>query len=391
MEEQIIVTLTTWAPRVYNLPRVIESILANTIVPDKIILNISREEFPDGFPNILPDAVEINFVSKNTKAWKKIIPTLKRFPKDCIICIDDDMIYPKNFIETLVKAHLRHPNNPISLVDVVRFGAHQHCGHGTLDKAEYYGEMLNQRIPEEYRSTDTWFNYWAQKSGHPVIWCGEELTTTSYNDVEPLSVAPKRDKQNMWDYCVNTFGPIRSSVTNIYYTVPFDTAKNIGKYYNDFAKVVPDDAYICFIDADTIFTTPDYGQLIAEVVNKHPQVDAFTCYTNRIGCSWQIAPGSDWENDDMKYHREFGKNLKEQYGTQCLDVTYNKCMSGHFMLIKKSTWKAMGGCSEFGMLGIDNEIHKKIRRIGGTIYLMQGLYVYHWYRGGDKTDKAHLL
>ena len=36
----------------------------------------------------------------------------------------------------------------------------------------------------------------------------------------------------------------------IYYTVPYDSNKNIGEYYNNFVDIVPNDNdYICFIDA----------------------------------------------------------------------------------------------------------------------------------------------
>lgn len=180
----------------------------------------------------------------------------------------------------------------------------------------------------------------------------------------------------------------------IYYTIPFDSGKNIGKYYNSIFEKLADDDWACFVDADTIFTTYDYGTLIENVIAKNPGVGAFTCYTNRVACQWQIAPGVDIKSNDMLYHREFGEKIKNQFGTSCLDVTNKprlEVMSGFFFMLKKSTWQKVGKFPEKGMLGIDNALHWNIQAAGEKLYLMQGLYLYHWYRNGNKNDKKHLL
>ena len=54
-------------------------------------------------------------------------------------------------------------------------------------------------------------------------------------------------------------------------------------YYNEFINLLPNDNdYAAFFDADTIVTTPDYGCLIDKVIKEHPDIDMFTCYTNRL-------------------------------------------------------------------------------------------------------------
>ena len=54
-----------------------------------------------------------------------------------------------------------------------------------------------------------------------------------------------------------------------------------------------------------------------------------------------------------------------------------------------------GGFNEKGMLGIDNEFYFKALSQNKLIYRMDGVYVYHWYRGGDFSrsieSKKHLL
>jgi hypothetical protein len=168
----------------------------------------------------------------------------------------------------------------------------------------------------------------------------------------------------------------------IYYTVPFDSTKNIGQYYNKFVDMVPlDNDYICFIDADTIFTTSDYGCVIESAINRYPSVDCFTCYTNRVNCLWQVPEGVDKETDDYKYHREFGQTLRDKYGNECVDMTNQQLFSGMFFIIKKSAWKEIGGALNQGMLGVDNDIHRKLKEHNLKLYLIKGLYVYHWHRG----------
>ena len=177
----------------------------------------------------------------------------------------------------------------------------------------------------------------------------------------------------------------------VFYNIPWSSEKNIGKAYNEFAAIVPDDAWLCFMDADTLPTTFDYGHIIEQIILQNPQVEVFTCSTNRVACKWQIAKGSDWYNDDIRFHRVFGANQFEKYGCAVEDVTdKTPLMSGHFICIKKSLWKELGGVAEGGMLGIDNDLHNRIKAGGHRLYIAPGLYLYHWYRGGNRRYTLHL-
>ena len=46
MKEQIVVSMTSWHKRIGNLPAVLDTIMAQTIQPDAIVINLSVEEFP---------------------------------------------------------------------------------------------------------------------------------------------------------------------------------------------------------------------------------------------------------------------------------------------------------------------------------------------------------
>ena len=85
-DEKIIVSFTSWVKRIHLCANVFKMMLNQTLVPDKIVLNLSIEEFPNkenDLPTDLNEIVsantnicEIYWVEKNNRVWKKIIPTL---------------------------------------------------------------------------------------------------------------------------------------------------------------------------------------------------------------------------------------------------------------------------------------------------------------------------
>lgn len=118
----IVVTLTSWTKRIGNVKKVVESIMESTVKPDRVYLNLSREEFM-GVP--LPkdlieyfysdDRLIINWVDgPNTKTFKKLFPILQYLEDDDIIMeMDDDFLAPPDLIECRLKDFeslgMRHP------------------------------------------------------------------------------------------------------------------------------------------------------------------------------------------------------------------------------------------------------------------------------------------
>lgn len=176
----------------------------------------------------------------------------------------------------------------------------------------------------------------------------------------------------------------------IRYVIPFDTSKNIGVSYNEAFKGLNEQDYVCFVDGDTIFLDSHFGLKIKQIIKEHG-INAATCMTNRVGCSWQVFSRINWFNENMLDHDRMTKECWEQFNTQVEDVTDNQLMSGVMILLKKETWLKMGKFKESGMLGIDNDFHQKLKDCGEKLWLMKGIYLYHKYRFGDMTDKKHLL
>ena len=116
MKEKIIVSLTTFPGRIGTVHKTIETILANTKLPDKIVLYLAAPQFPGKkLPTELKSLikenplVEVRYHKTDIRPYKKLIPALTDFPNDCIITIDDDLIYPTDLISKLWRCHRRYP------------------------------------------------------------------------------------------------------------------------------------------------------------------------------------------------------------------------------------------------------------------------------------------
>ena len=112
--DEIIVSLTTYSRRVFQVHLVIESLLEQNIKANRILLWLDKTEFTsiDDLPlNLLRlqrRGLEIGFCD-NLCSYKKFIPSLRKYPNALIITADDDILYPEDFIERLYKAYKSNP------------------------------------------------------------------------------------------------------------------------------------------------------------------------------------------------------------------------------------------------------------------------------------------
>ena len=115
-KERLIVSLTSFPQRIYDIDVVLFSLINQTIKPDKIILWLSIEEFPNleqdvplHILNMRKFGIEIEFC-KDIKSYKKLIYALQKYPNDIIVTADDDIYYEYNWLEKLYNAYLENPN-----------------------------------------------------------------------------------------------------------------------------------------------------------------------------------------------------------------------------------------------------------------------------------------
>ncbi len=114
-QDSFVVSLTSYPARINSVCRVIESIKKQTITPEKIILWLAKEEFPDGLESLpaeLQSAVDDTFEIKwcqDLKPHKKYYNAMLEYPETIIITVDDDIYYPQDTIEKLLRSYIRFP------------------------------------------------------------------------------------------------------------------------------------------------------------------------------------------------------------------------------------------------------------------------------------------
>lgn len=115
----VIVSLTSFPARINSVWQVVECMQRQSYKPAKIILWLSKEQFPsaESIPQSLKERVddvfEIRLVDGDIRSHKKYYYVLKEFPNNFIFLIDDDIYYPTDIIENSWKAHLLYPDRVI--------------------------------------------------------------------------------------------------------------------------------------------------------------------------------------------------------------------------------------------------------------------------------------
>ena len=211
----IIVTMTSWVKRIANVKPVVESVMKNTIQPDRLYLSLSIEEFPNkelGLPKDLVDYFNnndrliINWVDgKNTKSMKKVFPILEYLDDDDIIInLDDDALIPNTFIESRYN-DFKTKNAPITSCNNPKYHYIDKelkiwsCGSGSLFQKRMlkgYDKIIDDTLIYTYNddwcySTLLWLN------GYKFIPCSSYFMQNGaidvngtklkkYNAIEPM-------------------------------------------------------------------------------------------------------------------------------------------------------------------------------------------------------------
>ena len=195
----IIVSMTSWNKRITNVKYVVSSILQGTYKPDKIILNLSTDEFQDKHIPIDLKLLEkytifeINWVKENTKAFKKIIPTMELYPDSIIISIDDDIIYPRLFIETILDSYKKQNTDIITLYrNKNKYEFDSVVGCGTLYTTSKLVPFISNHLNKEIINTnedDTYYAWCAKHLNLSIGWLYNNMKESKlrfFNEIEPM-------------------------------------------------------------------------------------------------------------------------------------------------------------------------------------------------------------
>lgn len=140
MTFKLVVSLTTTPQRLPAVGRTIKSILKNTIKPDAIFLHLPEVLKRTGqkYPAIPEELTKMKHLRINRTddigPATKLLPITQKI-KDgntYIVVIDDDVLYPKDFIESLLTVSTQFPNSVIT-----GYGYPDICSTKVLDKYVY--------------------------------------------------------------------------------------------------------------------------------------------------------------------------------------------------------------------------------------------------------------
>jgi len=112
-EHDVIISLTSYGKRIYDVYLTIESLMQQTVKPNKIILWLSEDEFTlDNIPVTLKKlekrGLTIEFC-KDIKSYTKLVTALRKYPNDIIITVDDDILYQFDLVENLLNSYKEDP------------------------------------------------------------------------------------------------------------------------------------------------------------------------------------------------------------------------------------------------------------------------------------------
>ena len=205
----IVVCMTSWVKRIKNVTPVVENVMKNTLQPDRFYLSLSVEEFPNkelDLPKYLIDYFNsderfvINWVEgENTKTMKKVFPVLEYLDdNDIIIPMDDDIMYPLDYIEKRVGEYMTHFQPISGLNNINKFYMYKrnkmigNMGAGCLFTKKMmnnWEEYVNEKILKSYND-DTCYAMIEWLNGYIPQDCKcydtvEIAKKCIYNEVEP--------------------------------------------------------------------------------------------------------------------------------------------------------------------------------------------------------------
>ena len=216
-KDKIIVNFTTWKERDWCCEEMLTHFNKQTKKPDQIICWLSREEYNNVIPDNLQKCIDkglltrVMWVNKNIyghKRWE----ALKYFNNSYNIFIDDDLYYPVDFIEQLIKLSNKYDNKVVSCY----YGRTVNYVNGKRLDMEFkdYPSFLNAlysglccippnlfpmesfnytNIRNKYslRCDDSWINGWLLKKKIKIAGY-----TTWYQDC--LKEIPETKKNSVW-------------------------------------------------------------------------------------------------------------------------------------------------------------------------------------------------
>lgn len=213
---RIIVSLTSYHLRIGSIYPCLYSLLTQTVKPDKLILWLSIENFPNKEADIPEDILSLREQglticwTRDLKSYKKLIPALKLYPKDIIVTADDDLIYSRRWLEKLYTSHLQFPKD-INVHSITRFELHDGRWVTMGRKAYENGSFLNKL-----------------RGGAGALYPPGSLYKDVTNEQLFMRLAPTNDDQWFWFQAILNNVKVREVANNITSLIYTKDSQEVG-------------------------------------------------------------------------------------------------------------------------------------------------------------------
>lgn len=113
---RLIVSMTSFPARIERVYVTAYSLLAQSMKADEVVLWLGADKFPEKEKELPPDLLSLREKGltirwvEDIRSYTKLVPALKEFPDDIIVTADDDLYYPREWLEKLYDAYLKEPN-----------------------------------------------------------------------------------------------------------------------------------------------------------------------------------------------------------------------------------------------------------------------------------------
>ena len=200
-KRRVIVSLTSFPARFDTLDICIKSLFAQSVKPDKIVLYLGKECDDAVLPGRLTElekyGLEIKMGYADIRPHKKYFFAMQEYPEDIIITVDDDLMYDRNMIKSLLESYKDNPNAvsarrvhriTSSGGDLEPYDSFDKCWTKTTEPSHILlstngaGTLFPPgSLPEEAFDIDTikklcldaddiWIKFMLIKKGVPVVW-----------------------------------------------------------------------------------------------------------------------------------------------------------------------------------------------------------------------------
>lgn len=112
-KENIIISMASFSKRYNTICVTLKSLCNQSIKPDQITVWLD-EDIPENMLTVEMEqykdyGVDFFFTNDHLRSHKKYIYAMRKYPNAVIITVDDDVVYPHNFIKSLMLTHENFP------------------------------------------------------------------------------------------------------------------------------------------------------------------------------------------------------------------------------------------------------------------------------------------